>query len=137
MINSAKVYIVRPLFEHPEAFTNKVAADRYMHLCELMGHDPQIITYECDTLNFRDYCESSPYYDVYYFTHKDALQISPSNIKNPDMVDNLDYVDEGLCIISCFPSSDPSVQALFLRGDEQPLKDIMKGKVPVNESDLS
>ena len=130
MINATKVYIVTPLFGRPEAFLQEAAALHYKHLCELMNKETAVTVYECDTLDFANFCEMYEYYDVFYYTNKDEINISPSNIKRPDS-------DAGMCVLSSVPSSDPAVQTLFLTGDEQPLKTLMKGKVPVSEDNIS
>lgn len=139
MINSTKIYIVSPLYERPEAFFDKAAADHYMHLCQLLGKEPQIFSYECNTFNFRHFCEMYDYYIVYYYTHDDTIEIEQSNIKIDDAIDDLEYVDNGKCVMTCLPSAHSAIQALFLRGDEEPLKKLSldKYKGAQHESNIS
>lgn len=140
MINSTKIYIVSPLFERPEAFFDEAAANHYKHLCELLGKEPQIVSYECNTFNFRHFCEMYNYYSVYYYTQDNRIEIAPSDKQFPDEIEKLDYLDEdGACVITCLPSSHQAIQALFLKGDEEPLKKLSldKYKGAQNESDIS
>ncbi len=139
MINSTKIYIVSPLYERPEAFFDKAAADHYMHLCQLMCKEPQMFSYECNTFNFRHFCEMYDYYIVYYYTHDGTIEIEQSNAMIDDAIDDIGYIDGGKGIMTCLPSAHPAIQALFLRGDEEPLKNLLRDKYKgaKNESDIS
>ncbi len=142
MINSTKIYIVSPLFERPEAFFDKAAADHYMHLCRLMGKEPQMFACECNTFNFRHFCEMYDYYIVYYYTYDNVIIIEQSDARVDDAIDDLEYVDHGKCFRTCLSSLHPAIQALFLKGDEEPLKKLSLEKLEryegaQNESNIS